>query len=134
MKTGFGVILKRLRTEKNLTQIELATQMNTSISVISMLEQNKRVPTFEVMEKYAEVFDTDVFSIIREFYALTGKAITLEEEKALYQVHSKADMRILNTIKNNSRLYDRMLKNPENIIEFLDDTLNAADKYNKNKY
>lgn len=134
MKTGFGVILKRLRTEKNLTQIELATQMNTSISVISMLEQNKRVPTFEVMEKYAEIFDTDVFSIIREFYALTGKPITLEEEKALYQVHSKADMRILNTIKNNSRLYDRMLKNPENIIEFLDDTLNAADKYNKNKY
>lgn len=134
MKSGFGAVFKRLRTENNMTQTELASRMNTSISVISMLEQNKRVPTFEMLETYAEVFQTDIFAIIRELYTLLGKPLELKEETATYQVHSQADMRILNTIKSNRQIYNKMLKHPENVIELLGDTLQVIDKYNKNKY
>lgn len=134
MKSGFGIIFKRLRLERQMTQTELALQMNTSISVISMLEQNKRVPTFEMLETYAEIFDTDIFTIIREFYELVGKKMHLHEERSTYQVNSQADMRILNAIKSNRHVYDKMLKNPEIIVELFADTVQAVDKYNKNKY
>lgn len=134
MKSGFGIIFKRLRTEKEMTQTELAAKMNTSISVISMLEQNKRVPTLEMLETYAGIFDTDIFEIIREFYVLTGKPLKLKEEKALYQVTSQADIKILNAIKSNRHIYDRMLKNPDIVVELLNDTVLAIEKYNKNKY
>lgn len=134
MQSGFGIIFKRLRTERQMTQTELATKLNTSISVISMLEQNKRIPTLEMLEKYAEIFNTDVIEIFKEFYLLIGKPLHLKEEQALYEVHSQADVRILNTIKSNRKIYNRMLKNPEAAVELLNDAVNAIEKYNKNKY
>lgn len=134
MKLEFGVILKRLRTENHLTQVELAQQMNTSISVISMLEQNKRVPTIEMLEMYAEIFQADMHAIIQECYEISGKPKMLKEESASYQVHSQADMQILTTIKQNSQIYEKLLKNPESVIELLNDILEATEKYNKNKY
>lgn len=134
MKSGFGIIFKRLRTEQKMTQTELATRMNMSISVISMLEQNKRVPTLEMLETYAEIFDTDIFALITEFYTLTGRTLHLNEDAALYQVNSKMDIEILNAIKSNRHIYDKMLKNPEIIVELLSDTVQAIEKYNKNKY
>lgn len=134
MKSEFGIIFKRLRLEKQMTQTELASQMNTSISVISMLEQNKRVPTFEMLETYAEIFEIDIFTIIKEFYALSGRRFRLQEENSTYQANSPADMRILNVIKSNRHVYDKMLKNPESIIELLGDTIHIVEKYNKNKY
>ena len=56
----FDDVLKKLRTEKGLTQEELAKNTNLSKSVISMYENGKRKPSFEVLELFADYFNVDM--------------------------------------------------------------------------
>lgn len=49
-----------LRKKKNLNQGELATQLNTSVSVISRYERGDNTPSVEVFSKIADVLEVSV--------------------------------------------------------------------------
>ena len=53
----FGKILKRLRQANNLTQEELAQKINNSRSNIANYENEKNMPSIEILEKLSEVFN-----------------------------------------------------------------------------
>lgn len=55
MKT-FGEILKSLRLEMNLGQVELAKKLNVSKATISLWENNLREPLLSNIKSIAEVF------------------------------------------------------------------------------
>ena len=57
---AFGDILKELRTEKHLTQSQLAKCFEISASTIGMYEQNRREPDFETLEAIADFFNVDM--------------------------------------------------------------------------
>lgn len=136
MLTGMkcGVILKRLRIEKGMTQTELASRLNTSNSVISMIERDKQEITIAFLERYASILSTTVLAIIQECYTLDGKKFMLAEERSVYEVHSKVDMNILLLIKQNKMLYERMMKNPESVVTLMNYVVIATETYVKNRY
>lgn len=65
---GVGFVLKdnikRLRKEKNLTQIELAEYLEVSASSIGMYEQGRREPDFKILKKMSLFFNVSVDNLI----------------------------------------------------------------------
>lgn len=57
---GFSTRFKQLRISKNITQDDIARQLNVSRSAIGMYEQGKREPDFEVLISIANFFDVDL--------------------------------------------------------------------------
>lgn len=56
----FDKILKLLRTEKNMSQQELADALGISKSAVNMYERGERQPNFEVLESIADYFNVDI--------------------------------------------------------------------------
>ena len=62
----FSDMLRMLRRQRNITQDKLAEDLDISKSVISMYETGKRLPSFEVLEAFADYFNVSLS-------VLTGK-------------------------------------------------------------
>jgi transcriptional regulator with XRE-family HTH domain len=60
MSILFADTLKRLRTEKGLSQIQLGKQMSVSNSTIARWENGSRLPDFAMLSRLAEVLGVDV--------------------------------------------------------------------------
>lgn len=60
MRKQFGDRLKELRTEKLMTQEELAKLFNTGKASISNYESNNRLPDANTISKYASYFGVSV--------------------------------------------------------------------------
>ena len=54
---NFAIRLKELRENRNLTQAELAEQLNIGISTIGMWESTQRTPTAKMLLKLISFFD-----------------------------------------------------------------------------
>lgn len=52
----FGLRLKTLRTEKNLTQAQVAKRVNLTASTISAYENNTKSPTIDTLAGLAMLF------------------------------------------------------------------------------
>ena len=54
---SFGNILKKIRQENGLTQEELAKKINTARSNIANYENDKNMPSVDILEKLSEIFN-----------------------------------------------------------------------------
>lgn len=69
-------ILKYLRKSKNLKQSEVASTANIAVSTISGYETNYSQPTFEMIEKIADICGYDIiFRNRKTEYEVTSKNI-----------------------------------------------------------
>ncbi len=59
-----GSILKHIRIFNKQTQLELAKNLNISRSYISEIESNNKTPTIEILQKYSDVFNIPLSTII----------------------------------------------------------------------
>jgi transcriptional regulator with XRE-family HTH domain len=57
---SFGKRLKKLRLKKGLTQAELAKMLNIGESTISFYEAGKREPDYEMLNRFADLFNVSV--------------------------------------------------------------------------
>ena len=57
---SFGDNLKKIRQNCNLTREELAKKINTSRSNIANYENNKNMPSIDVLSKLSEILDCSV--------------------------------------------------------------------------
>lgn len=62
----FGKRVRECREAKNLSQQELARQMNTSYTVIGKYERDEMLPSIEVAKKLAALLDTTVGYLLGE--------------------------------------------------------------------
>lgn len=58
--TSFSSVLKTLRSQKQMTQQELANSMGLSKSALNMYEQGARQPNFETLELIADYFNISI--------------------------------------------------------------------------
>ena len=59
----FGNELRKLRTERGMTQVELAAALDISRSAVGMYEHGERQPEFELLEKIADFFQVDMNTV-----------------------------------------------------------------------
>lgn len=57
---SFGTNLKKIRQDSNLTQEELAKKINTSRSNIANYENDKNMPSIDILEKLSKVFNCSI--------------------------------------------------------------------------
>ncbi|MDD6812448.1 MAG: XRE family transcriptional regulator [Lachnospiraceae bacterium] len=56
----FKDIIKKLRTEKNMSQADLASELGISNSSVAMWEIGRRYPSKELYEQIADLFNVDI--------------------------------------------------------------------------
>lgn len=61
---NFGDKLRKIRKDKGLTQPELATAMGIEQSYLSKLENNRSLPSNDVLQRMLDVFDIDVGTLV----------------------------------------------------------------------
>ena len=57
---SFGTNIKKIRQDNNLTQEELAKRINTSRSNIANYENDKNMPSIDILEKLSEIFNCSI--------------------------------------------------------------------------
>lgn len=57
---SFGKKLKKLRQDENLTQEELAKKINSSRSNIANYENDKNMPSVEILEKLSKILNCSI--------------------------------------------------------------------------
>ena len=62
--------LKKLRTDKGLTQKQLADSLNVSQNAVYNWENGKREPNLDTMKKIAKVFDIALYILLDDSFPL----------------------------------------------------------------
>lgn len=64
--------LRLLRTYHQMTQVELARRLGISNSYLSEIESGYKMPQIDLLDKYADIFNMPVSSILLFSESLTG--------------------------------------------------------------
>lgn len=59
-----GLILKKIRLVYSMSAKDLAKELDISASYLSEIENNKKNPSIDLLEKYSNIFDIKTSSII----------------------------------------------------------------------
>lgn len=105
----YGLRLKNLREEKHYTQEELAKVLHTSRSRISMYEQGKRQPDFEMQETIADFFNVSIDYLF-------GRNILIETEQTLQDTTQDKAL----------KFYSRYMKASRDVQQAIDLLLKAS--------
>jgi len=60
LREQFGCNLRRLRLQADRTQEQMAEQLGMSVNFLSFMERGLKAPSFENLERIAEVFQVSV--------------------------------------------------------------------------
>ena len=60
LRKKFGKRLRQIRRYKDLTQEQLAERVGVSVEFIGYIERGQSAPSFETLEKIAEVLEVEV--------------------------------------------------------------------------
>lgn len=87
---SFGNILKKLRQDKNLTQEELAKIINSSRSNIANYENDKNMPSVEVLNKLSEIFNCTTDFLLGKSEIKNNKQVNIDEADIAFASGVKA--------------------------------------------
>lgn len=62
----FGALIRKLRSERGLTQEALAERTELSVSYIGFIERGENVPTLTIVLNLADALNVDAAELIRE--------------------------------------------------------------------
>jgi len=66
IRKKFGKRLRRLRRNMDLTQEDLAERVGVSVTFIGQMERGENAPSFETLEKLAQVLEVEVDELFRQ--------------------------------------------------------------------
>lgn len=101
-----GYRIRRLRKEKLLSQEQLGKMIGVSKVSVSGYENGTRNPSMEILEKMI-----DVFNVSSDF--ILGREVNAVCEDGTNFLLSSQDINIINEIKKNSSLYQKILDDPK---------------------
>jgi len=84
---NINIILKQIRIFNRLTQLESSKILNISRSYISEIESGKKIPSTDILQKYSQVFDLPISSLI--FFTENIEDKKLLKNKAKFFIQKK---------------------------------------------
>lgn len=114
-----GSRLRSLRKAKGLNQEELGQLLNVTKVSICCYEKEKRTPNLETFEDMMKIFNVPADYLL-------GKDIkvVMEDEEQYTTYLSKEDIELIDEIKANRNLYNKLLESPKRTIELINKKLN----------
>ena len=95
---NLGRAIKMCRTQRGMSQLDVALKSDCSVSYLSMLENNKRDPALSLTEKIAHALDVPI-SIL--FFLASEKDELSGIDKSLTGELSRMALDLLNDPSNN---------------------------------
>ena len=111
---SFNEMLKKLRTNKELTQEELAQATGLSRSAIGMYEAGSREPSFETLEIFADFFNVDMNTLLDKNQGKPIYYIDPETAKLVKELSDNPDLR--NLLDEGRKLAPDDVKNIADIV------------------
>lgn len=105
---SFGITLKKLRQDNNLTQEELAKKIDTSRSNIANYENDKNMPSVDILEKLSKILNcsTDYLlgkSKVKNIDDLESRKLEeLKKQLQTKNISSSQTNELMNYLSNNS--------------------------------
>lgn len=102
-ETMIGETLKLLRVFNDYTTTEMAEQLNLSQSYVSELENGRKQPSLEILEKYAKIFDMRPSTLL-----LFSESLEKDREQTVdkKQRVARAGMKLLKLLEKVGQLED----------------------------
>ena len=72
MKSRVGLQIKVLRTNRSMSQAELAEAIDRSVDAVSAIERGKSLPNFDTLERLADVLQVPV----KEFFDIEDEDVS----------------------------------------------------------
>lgn len=104
---SFGTNLKKIRQDNNLTQEELAKKINTSRSNIANYENDKNMPSIDVLEKLSKVFNCSIDYLLGKSNV---KNYDKDEQEFRFAYHKEMEGLTDEEIADALRFYKEMKK------------------------
>ena len=107
-----GYRIRRLRKEKMLSQASLGKLLGVSKVSVSGYENGTRNPSIEILDKMIEVFNVSADYLL-------GREVNAVCEDGTNFLLSSYDINIINEIKKNSSLYERIVEDPKRFFTMI---------------
>jgi len=79
MSNNIGKTIKKIRTSRELSQEQMANNLNVSVNYISLIENNKRKPGMGFLKKFSVKYNIPLLLLAKE--AIIPKAKTPKEKE-----------------------------------------------------
>ena len=107
---SFGKNLKEIRQKNNLTQEELAKKINTSRSNIANYENDKNMPSVDILEKISQLFDCSIDYLLGKS---NSSNFNKDEQDFRFAYHKETEGLTDEEISDALRFYKEMKKRIE---------------------
>lgn len=119
---SFGNILKKLRQGYDLTQEDLAKKINTSRSNIANYENDKNMPSIDVLNKLSEIFNCSIDYLLGKSNVRNTSTIDF----------SKDELHIALSAEDKGYISEDVKKAIENYAKFVIEEEKKKEEKNKN--
>ena len=114
-----GRRIKEQRIKKGLSQQELGELIGVTKVSICGYESGTRLPSLEIFESLAEIFDTTTDYLL-------GREVLVKNEnnrKVIGKI-SQDDLKLIEELKHYKNLYDKMIKDTKRYINLINKKMN----------
>lgn len=81
-----GSLIKEVRKKKNISQSQLAHELNTTQALITAYENNKRTPKIETLSRIASALDVSILDLLPKELTFDTIAPATPEERQIYDI------------------------------------------------
>ncbi len=115
-----GSFIKELRTQKNMTQKELAQKINCTDKAISRWETGRGIPEISMLIPLSEVLDISVNELLLgERFIIDTVDETVNESVDVPEIFNKTDKNIIDVIIETSKEIDAIKKRHKDTVKIL---------------
>ncbi len=132
ISSNLGVVIRRLRREKNLTQKELASQLNISVAYINLIENNRRSITVPLLLKVAALFNIELSELTNDYNKQLNSDLMDIFSDNIFEEHELKnndikDFSINSPIVGDAvrALYDKYIQNKKDLAELADQIISV---------
>jgi len=129
---NIGIVIRKLRREKNITQKDLAIKLQISLPYVNLIENNKRKITIPLLLKVAKTFDIDISQLTTDYNRQLNSDLIDIFTDGVFDEHKFSNDDIKELTINSPKigdavrtLYDKYIQNRKNLALLADQMISV---------
>ncbi len=132
ISSNIGIVIRRLRREKSITQKSLANQLGISVAYINLIENNRRNITVPLLLKVATIFNIELTELTNDYNKQLNSDLMDVFSDNIFEEHELKnndikDFSINSPIVGDAvrTLYDKYMQNKKDLAELADQMISV---------